>query len=117
MGEPRQAIRAYRQALEIARQVGDLREQANLWGNLGNAYRTRGQADAAIHAYESALQIARELSDQSSEGIWLLNKSLVLDQQGNRAEALSCAQAARDALHQAGSPECASVDALLERWQ
>ena len=117
MGEPRRAIRAYRQAIEIARQVGDLRGQANLWGNLGNACRMRGQSDAALHAYESALQIARDLADHGSEGIWLLNKCLILDQKGNRAEALSCAKAARDALQQAGSPECASVDALLEQWQ
>ena len=77
----------------------------------------RGQSDAALHAYESALQIARDLADHGSEGIWLLNKCLILDQKGNRAEALSCAKAARDALQQAGSPECASVDALLEQWQ
>jgi tetratricopeptide (TPR) repeat protein len=116
MGEPRQAIRAYRQAIEVATQVGDRQQQANLWGNLGNAYCAQNEAHEALAAYESALQIARELEDQDSEGIWLLNKCLILDQQGQRAEAIACAESARDALCQAGSPEASTAEALLERW-
>ena len=65
----------------------------------------------------SAIEIARELEDRNGEGIWLLNKSLVLDQQGRRAEAIACATAARDALRQVGSTEVEAAEALLERWQ
>lgn len=117
MGEPQAAIEAYRQAIEIAREIEDRREQARMWGNLGNACCAQRDSQGALAAYESALQIARELADLGGEGIWLVNKCLVLDQQGRRSEAIACARDARDVLRRAGSAEVADVEALLERWQ
>jgi tetratricopeptide (TPR) repeat protein len=117
MGEPRQAIAVYQHAIEIAREIADKREQANLLGNLGNAYRTRDRVDEALAAYESALQLARELADRAGEGIWLLNKCLVLDEQGQREAAVSCAKEALDALRQAGSPDAETAETLLEQWE
>jgi tetratricopeptide (TPR) repeat protein len=88
-----------------------------MWGNLGNAFNVRSETDKALAAYENALRLARELEDLDGEGIWLLNKCLVLDQAGRQREAIACAEAARDALRQAGSAELKQAEQLLERWQ
>jgi tetratricopeptide (TPR) repeat protein len=117
MGEPRAAVEAYRRAIEIACEISDRGEQARMWGNLGNACCVQNETGEALIAYENALQIARELEDRGGEGIWLLNKSLVLNQEGRRSEAIACAEAARDALREAGSAEVKEVEALLERWR
>jgi tetratricopeptide (TPR) repeat protein len=117
MGEHKRAIQAYRRALVIAQEVGDQREQSNLWGNLGNACCAQGQVAEALAAYEKALCIARELDDQESAGIWLLNMSLALDRQNRRDSAIECAEAALEALSQAGSPDAERVQTLLKRWK
>jgi tetratricopeptide (TPR) repeat protein len=66
-----EAIAHYKQALEIAREIGD-RANEGLWlGNLGNSYVLLGRYQEAIAHYEQALEIAREVGDRGNEGAWL----------------------------------------------
>jgi hypothetical protein len=62
------------------------------------------------------LAVAREAGDRRGEGIWLLNLGLALDEQGDRAGAITQVTAARDALEAARSPEAAQAMETLERW-
>lgn len=116
MREVPQGIAAYEEALPIVRALGDRRNQEGLLGNLGNAYSVLRQWDKAAAAYESALATARETGHRRGEGIWLLNLSLTLYEQGRREEAIAQATAARDVLEAACSPEAAQATAMLERW-
>jgi tetratricopeptide (TPR) repeat protein len=73
LGDARQAIEFYEQALVIAREIGDKRNEGNHLGNLGNAYAALGDARQAIEFYEQALVIAREIGDKRGEGADLGN--------------------------------------------
>ena len=57
------AIEYYKQALVIARDIDDRRNEGNWISNLGNAYRALGQVEKAIEYYEQALIIGKEIKD------------------------------------------------------
>ncbi len=68
LGEVRQAIEHYEQALEIAREIGDRRSEGIALGSLGNAYAALGESRRAIELYEQSLAIYCEIGDRRSEG-------------------------------------------------
>jgi tetratricopeptide (TPR) repeat protein len=72
LGQVDKAIEYYEQALVIAREIGERRNE-NWLGNIGNAYYQLGQVDKAIEYYEQALVIAREIDERRNEGNWLGN--------------------------------------------
>ncbi|HEY7062107.1 MAG TPA: CHAT domain-containing protein [Chloroflexota bacterium] len=63
----------YRQALDIARQLGDRAGELGVWLNLGTALENAGDADRARQAYATALSIARDLGDRAGEQSALTN--------------------------------------------
>jgi tetratricopeptide (TPR) repeat protein len=82
LGEVRQAIGYYEQALaidsEIAKtspseeeQVAARRREANDLGNLGVAYNQLGEMPQAIEYIEQALAVTRVIGDKPHEGVWL----------------------------------------------
>ncbi|MCC7164621.1 MAG: tetratricopeptide repeat protein, partial [Anaerolineae bacterium] len=73
LGEVRQAIGYYEQALVIDRELGDRRGEGTALGNLGSAYADLGEVRQAIGYYEHALVIAREIGDRRGEGTALGN--------------------------------------------
>jgi tetratricopeptide (TPR) repeat protein len=73
MGRNREAIDHYKQALEIAREVGVRADQGVWLGNLGWVYSNMGQYQEAIDHLEQALEITREIGDRASESAWLAN--------------------------------------------
>jgi len=73
LGQTKQAIKLYEEALATAHGIGDRREEAAELGRLGNAYRDIGQIERAIKFYEQALVITREIGDRRNEGRWLCN--------------------------------------------
>ncbi|OPY51795.1 MAG: photosystem I assembly protein Ycf3 [Methanosaeta sp. PtaU1.Bin112] len=73
LSEQHKAIEYNRQALAIAREVGDKNGEENALGNLGNSYQFLGDTRKAIEHYEQALAIAREIGDFRNGGIWLGN--------------------------------------------
>jgi tetratricopeptide (TPR) repeat protein len=86
----RQAIGYYEQALEIAREIGDQRNEGAHLGNLGNAYAALGDVRQAIGYYEQALEIAREIGDRRMEGNALGNLGLAYAALGDAEKARQC---------------------------
>ena len=68
LGEPRQAIDYYEQALDIAHEIGDRQGEGATQGNLGLACAALGETRKAIEYYKRALAIARETGDRKGEG-------------------------------------------------
>jgi tetratricopeptide (TPR) repeat protein len=74
LGEARQAIEYYEQALEIAREIGDRRGEGNRLGNLGTAYKRLGDSARARKLWEQALRIFEDIEDPNAERVrgWLV---------------------------------------------
>ncbi len=73
LGQVKQAIEYYEQALVISREIGDRQGEGSALGNLGLAYRVLGEVTKAIEYHELALDISREIGDRHSEGSILGN--------------------------------------------
>ena len=67
------AIEYHQQALMIAKEIGDRRNEGNQLGSLGLAYVRLGQVEKAIEYYQQALAISKEIGDRANEGTWLGN--------------------------------------------
>ncbi|MGY1665616.1 tetratricopeptide repeat protein [Geodermatophilus sp. SYSU D00696] len=73
LGDYRQAIDLYTQALAIAREIGDRFSEASALGGLGSIHSAVGHYRQAIDLSTQALAIAREIGDRLSEGSMLGN--------------------------------------------
>jgi tetratricopeptide (TPR) repeat protein len=62
-----EAIEFNQQSLEIAREIGDRRGEANSLANLGITYWYLGQYQRAIEFNQQSLEIAREIGDRRGE--------------------------------------------------
>ncbi len=67
-----QAIKQYRQALVIAREIGDRRNEGAFLGNLGNAYGSLGEYDKALACLIPSLQIRGSM--KSPDASWVVSK-------------------------------------------
>ena len=67
LGQMEQAVKFYKQALAISREIGDRSKVATGLANLGNAYHLLGQVDWAIEHYGQALVVSQEIGDQRGE--------------------------------------------------
>ncbi len=76
LGDARQAIEYYGQALAILREIGYRRGEGAVLGNLGSACYALGDACKAIEYYEEVLAIAGEIEDKRGEGSSLGNLGL-----------------------------------------
>jgi tetratricopeptide (TPR) repeat protein len=87
MGRNREAINYTKQALEIAREIGN-RQSEGVWiGNLGNSYNSLGRYQEAISCYEQALEIAREIGRRRTEAFNLGNLGEIFSKQAEWSEA------------------------------
>ncbi|MFA6373413.1 MAG: tetratricopeptide repeat protein [Methanothrix sp.] len=68
LGDAKKAFEYYEQALIIAREIGDRRNEGVWLGNLGTACAALGAARKAIEYYEQHLAIARGIGDRTGEG-------------------------------------------------
>ena len=73
------AIEYYQQALQIAREIGDRRNEGVWLGNLGLAYSALGEMERAIEYYQQGLQIAREIGDRRVEALTSWNLGLLYE--------------------------------------
>jgi tetratricopeptide (TPR) repeat protein len=89
-GNPSGAFARYRRVLEIARELGDVRWQAQLAAELGEMYHAGCDLIDARRWYEEALELFRQLGDGAREGETLLHLAEVEQLAGetSRAEAL-----------------------------
>ena len=89
----------------------------NALGNLGNVYRNLGEVRKAIEFYEQPLTIAREIGDRRGEGIALWNMALALEELGDRAQAIACAEASLKIREEIEDPFAPQVRAKLAAWR
>lgn len=87
LGRPRLAIRAYRQALDIALAAGNARAECHILGNLGTAQLDAGNSRQALKLFKQSLAKARETNDRIAEGNALgnLGNALTLTGEVRRA--------------------------------
>jgi tetratricopeptide (TPR) repeat protein len=102
LGEVRQAIASYEQALALARETGDRQSEGRWLGNLGNAYFTLGEVRQALAYHEQALAIAREIGDRRGEGAWLGNLGLAYADLGEVRQAIASYEQALAIAHEIG---------------
>ena len=117
-GETHRAIEYCEQALNISREIGDRRGEGNWLGNLGAARANQGEFVKAIdHNYEQALKIYRDIGDRRREGNAFWNKSLALNELGNREQAIGCAKSALKVLESIESSHAEMVRRKLQEWE
>jgi len=73
LGQVKWAVDYLRQALTIAREIGDQRSESTHLNYLGRAYRNLGQYKQSIDCLQKALAITRRIDDRRSEGSHLMN--------------------------------------------
>jgi tetratricopeptide (TPR) repeat protein len=106
MAQFKPAILYHKNALAVARQIGDHEGEGRHLGNLGKTYRAQGQFEQAIELYEKALVIAREIGDRWSEGIQLTRLGLAYRALGQIEQAITCYEEALTIAHE-----------ISDRWE
>jgi tetratricopeptide (TPR) repeat protein len=88
LGYVKEAIKYYKKALKISREIGDRRGEGNQLGNLGNIYFYLGKTGKAIEYYNQTLIIHREIGDKRGEEADLGNLGLAYNQLGEIRKAI-----------------------------
>ena len=88
LGDYRQAIDLYTQALAIARDIGDRQGEGAALGNLGLCHFSLGDYRQAIDLHTQALAIARDIGDRQGEGAALGNLGLCHSSLGDYRQAI-----------------------------
>jgi tetratricopeptide (TPR) repeat protein len=79
VGQPEQALKHFKTALEIAEAEDDRLTMSGLLGNIGNILREVGRPAEALNYLNRAMVIANEAGDIRGRGIWFSNIGLVYD--------------------------------------
>ena len=78
LGRPDKALHLLQQALDIQKQRGDLRGQADTLIGFGRAYNRKGDFNTALISYQRSLRIYREIKDPRSQAASFMNIGWVL---------------------------------------
>jgi DNA-binding SARP family transcriptional activator len=97
------AIGYLQQALELRRQLGDRRGQAQAANNIAFDYQLRGMHAQAIPALQDALKLQRQVGHRYGEGVALCNLSEAYLELGRYQEAISSSQEALPIVQEAKS--------------
>ena len=84
----------YRQAYEVAKEIGDRYAEGIQLANLGFSAGRQGDLEAAFTHHENALNVAREVGNISQEVYTLINLSAVAGIKNDASKALSYAEQA-----------------------
>jgi tetratricopeptide (TPR) repeat protein len=90
-----EAIRFLEQSLEIRREIGDSRGEAQAANNLADAYERLGRTEEAVDLLCRALELNREVGYRFGEGIAMGNLGSTLLDLGRAEEAIDCLLQAR----------------------
>ncbi len=82
-----------RRAIELFRQAGDRKGEAEAWNHYGQALQ-RTSLEEAAEAYRASLRLRRELADEAGIAQILNNLGTVFDQQGEPKEAIAALEEA-----------------------
>jgi tetratricopeptide (TPR) repeat protein len=96
MGQYRQALIHYDEALAGARASERRWNEGVLLGELANCYGDLGQTAQAVDYYEGGLGILRETEDRASEGTLANNLGFYLSDLGQTSRAIECHRQALD---------------------
>lgn len=103
------AMECYERALEIAKKIGNKKEESRWFANKGNLYHINGELLKALNnlteaekyykqaeeCYQQALDIARNISDKRLEARWLNNRGNSYYDFGQIEEAIKCYEEGR----------------------
>ena len=109
-----QAISYYQQALSIAQEIGDRRNEGDCLGSLGKAYADLGQVDRAIQYYQQALAISQKIGDLRGEGNHLGNLGSAYYSQGQVEQTRQYMEQALRIFEEIESPNAEKVRERLE---
>jgi tetratricopeptide (TPR) repeat protein len=104
-GQLDEAAGTFARALEIYRELGDIREEAWSHSNLGAVAALRGQSQQSLAHLERALGTARRAGDLGLLGVVALNRAYVLDDLGETEAALAAYDEALTNSRTASDPE------------
>jgi tetratricopeptide (TPR) repeat protein len=93
LGDKRQALDYYAQALPLRRQVGDKGGEAVTLNNIGSVYSDLGDKRQALDYYAQALPLIRQVGDKGGEAITLLNAGVALWEMDDQAQSMERFQA------------------------
>jgi tetratricopeptide (TPR) repeat protein len=118
IGRVDNAIRCQEQALSIAREKKDKRNESVLICNLGNRYAELGNTDKAIEFYKQALVIDRETGFRKGEGADLVNLGNCYADLGDIHQAIEYCEQALAIAREAGDKqtECALLANIGNRF-
>jgi CHAT domain-containing protein/tetratricopeptide (TPR) repeat protein len=102
LGEPKEALEDYRQALALALERGDAPGQAAAWGGLGLARTATGDFAGAVAAQRNARGLEHGLSRPYEEAKAFNNLGYALHSQGELRAALGFYEAALALFHRVG---------------
>jgi tetratricopeptide (TPR) repeat protein len=87
-GKHQRALESYQRVLDVARGIGDRREESLALSLLGRVYVDTGSVSTAIECYEQRLAISREIGDRRMEGVALRSLGRIYADAGNRNKAI-----------------------------
>lgn len=85
--EAEEAERAAREAIDLARELGDRRLEGASWGDLGNALTAAGRYDEAGEAHRTHAELMRGAGSRRGEAVALGNLGMVARMQGRLSDA------------------------------
>jgi tetratricopeptide (TPR) repeat protein len=98
------AMKYYEPALNIAREIGDRRNEGGILASIGEIIHSlRGDYDEAMKCYEPALNIARDIGDRHNEGIILANIGKIHSLRGDYDDAMKCYEPALNIARETGN--------------
>ena len=110
LGDYRQAIDLYTQALAIARDTGDRQGEGDALGNLGLCHHRLGDYRQAIDLYTQALAIAHDTGDRQGEGDALGNLGLCHQDLGDYRQAIDLHTQALAIAHDTGDRQLEGLE-------
>lgn len=99
-----EALGLFREALEISRELGDLRNQVICLNEMGTAYRAAGRPADAVGPHTSALNLARTIGAVMEEVQSLLALGTTEQRMGRHRAAITHLEAAQELARQLGLP-------------
>jgi serine/threonine protein kinase/tetratricopeptide (TPR) repeat protein len=90
------ALRHYRQSLDIKKAIGDERGMSATLSNMAVVYQVRGDFDRSVATYEEALGISERIGDSQGLAENLINLGTVHEERGQLDAALDCYKRALD---------------------
>jgi tetratricopeptide (TPR) repeat protein len=95
LGLTEKAVEHFQQALAIARQIGDGRQESVTLNDLANGFTTLGRTEVAIDHFHQAQAIARQIHDRGQEAVTLNGLAICYGTLGQTEKAIDHYQQAQ----------------------